>query len=218
MKGYLTFILWSISICLYSQDETFVINDKGTSTISFDTVIHENAILEPFLSEISISSLFFSGEITLHSKSSLVRIILVDIHHHEYLIYETYPLLAGTSEISIDKAGEETSFLNDIIPSSIKVDIIDASVHLHELVFSEDDVYLKMAAADVLKSQSQSKIDRINKHIREAGLKWLAGETSVSRMTYQEKKTMFGETYPTCRDLNITPGVYLCCLGQRQKI
>jgi Leucine-rich repeat (LRR) protein/C1A family cysteine protease len=210
MKVYLIFILCSVSICLYSQDEAFVINDKGTSTISFDTVIHDSAILEPFPSGISISSLVFSGEITLHSKSSLVRIILVDIHHHEYLIHETYPLLAGSSEIYIEKAGEETSFLNNIIPSSIKVDIIDASIHLHEIVFSEDDVYLKMAVADVLKSQSQSKIDRINMHIREAGFKWVAGETSISRLTYQEKKSMFGGSIPNLQGFEYyIGGVYV---------
>ena len=97
--------------------------DEETSTIPLDTVIHENTVLEPFPSGISISSLFFSGEITLHSKSSLVRIILVDIHRHEFLIHETYPILAGSSEISIDKAEEETSFLNDIIPYSLKIEL-----------------------------------------------------------------------------------------------
>ena len=164
MKGYLTFILWSVSICLNLQGGTFAMQDEETSTIPLDTLIHENTVLEPFPSEISLSSLVFSGEITLHLKSSLVRIILVDIHHHEYLIYETYPILAGSSEIFLEKTGEETSFLNDIIPSSIKVDLIDASVHMREVIFSEEDASLKQLAPDVLKSQSQSKIDRINEN------------------------------------------------------
>ena len=199
-----------MSICTYSRDGFLVMQDNSKRTISLDTIVHDNTILEPFPSEISISSLVFSGKITLHSESSLVRIILVDSHHHEYLIYETYPILAGSEVISVEKTGEETSFLNNIIPSGIKIELIDASFHIREFVFSEDYSYQKQAAADVLKSQSQSKIERINRHIREAGLKWVAGETSISKLTYQEKKRMFEGSIPNLQGFEYyTGGVFV---------
>ena len=78
-----------------------------------------------------------SGEVTLHSDTSLVRIILVDDNYNEYLIYETYPILAGSRQFSVDEAGEETSLLNNITPSRVTIELINASIYLKEIIISE---------------------------------------------------------------------------------
>ena len=46
--------------------------------------------------------------------------------------------------------------------------------------------------------QNNSKISRLNQHIKAKGLAWVAGETEVSAMSYAEKKKLFGQsTFPS---------------------
>ena len=138
----------------------------------------------------------FSGEVFLPSDSSLVRLTLVDHNGFEYLIYEAYPILAGSMQFSVSGIAEETSSLNQIIPSRVKLELVDASIYLKEILVSEGGAALKSISSEKLQQQSLNKIRRINENIRERGQKWVAGETSISRLSYQEKLSMFGGNIP----------------------
>jgi len=144
----------------------------------------------------TISGLAFSGKITLHSDSSLVRMILIDIEYNEYLIYEAYPILSGSGKFSVDGAGEETSLLNNITPSGVTIELIDASLYLKEIIIGEEEPYRAKTTSDRLLQQTDYKIDRINQNINNLGQSWVAGETSISKLSYQEKKSMFGGRVP----------------------
>jgi hypothetical protein len=73
----------------------------------------------------------------------------------------------------------------------------------------------KETHAERQQQQSLNKIRRINEHIRQSGQLWVAGETSISRLSYQEKLRMFGAAFPISRALNTMWGVYLSCPGQK---
>jgi hypothetical protein len=140
--------------------------------------------------------LAFTGEISLFSDSSLVRIILADKQNNEYLIYEAYPVLSGLEQLSIQEAAEETVLLNNIIPEQVSVELIHASVYLEELILSEEESFQTHTKSARMHLQTLNKIDKINSNLNATGQTWMAGETSISRLSYQEKKSMFDGSVP----------------------
>ena len=198
MKKVFLLLLISISpvtlIC--QQNQVFTFQNSTGIRIDLDTAITGNTQLEPFNAPIIISGLAFSGDITLHSDTSLVRIILIDDNYNEYLIYETYPLLSGSKQFSVDEAGEETSLLNHITPFRVMVELINASIHLKEFIVSVNGTYQVQTKKARAVQQTLNKIDRINQNLQKSGQRWVAGETSVSRLSYEEKKNLFGGKVP----------------------
>ena len=194
---YTLLLVTTFSLNLFcQQDHVFALQNKADLRISVDTTINNNTHLFPFYTENTISGLALSGEITLHSDTSLVRIILIDNNYNEYLIYETYPILAGSRQFSVDETGEETFLLNNIIPYRVTFELINASIYLKEIISSEEDKYKAESQNDRLLQQTLNKIDRINQNIYNLGQKWVAGETSISKLSYQEKKRLFGGSVP----------------------
>ena len=216
-KIYLLLLLGTFSLNLFSQqDHVFALQNKADLRISVDTTINNNTHLFPFFTENTISGLALSGEITLHSDTSLVRIILIDNNYNEYLIYETYPILAGSIQFSVDQAGEETSLLNNIIPSRITLELVNASIYLKEIILNEEDKYKAELRDDRLHLQTLTKIDRINQNIQNTGQLWVAGETSISKLSYQEKKRMFGGSVPNFQGFDYyVGGGFLFCPEQK---
>ncbi|MCK4748049.1 MAG: hypothetical protein KAT15_13455, partial [Bacteroidales bacterium] len=206
-KFYLLLLLALFQLNLYCQhDNVFALQSSTGIRIAVDTTINEDAQLEPFNIKNTISGLAFSGEITLHSDSSLVRIILMDSHYNEYLIYESYPLLADLRQFSVEEAGEETFLLNNITPYRVILELIDASIYLKEFIISEGDKYQAKTKDDRLLTQTLIKIGRINQNIHSLGQKWVAGETSISKLSYQEKKNMFGGRIPNLQGFEYYKG------------
>ena len=102
-------------IILFCQsDDIFTLQYDTGLRIDVDTTFSCNAHIEPFKDQKPISGLAVSGEIILHSDSSLVRIILMDNKYNEYLIYETYPVLAGSSQFSLNEVCEESCLLDNV--------------------------------------------------------------------------------------------------------
>jgi C1A family cysteine protease len=150
----------------------------------------------PIDTEDLIYGLALSGTIQLRSVASLVRVTLIDENYHEYLIYEAYPLIVINNLFSITEACEETCQLDSTRPRSLRIELIDASIHIDEVSFSDTPLNKGLSIAKVIKqiksAQDSSKIALINEQIKKQGLKWIAGETSISRLAYEEKKKMFG--------------------------
>ncbi len=168
--------------------------------------MNENTELDIFDSESPISGLAISGEISLHSDSSLVRLVLVDHKGSEYLIYETYPILAGATQFSVSGVAEETSDLNQVIPFRVRVELVHASIHLKAFMVSEGGGSPEEIRSGRLKQQSLNKIQRINENIQQRGQLWVAGETSLSRLSYQEKLGRFGGSIPNFQGLEYYVG------------
>lgn len=219
MKRFcLLLVLATIPIhIICQQHEVFAIQNKTSQRISIDSTIKDHTHLEPFTSEKTICGLAFSGEITLHSDSSLVRIVLMDQNYNEYLIYEAYPILSGSRQFSVEEAGEETALLDNITPTGVSIELVDASVDLKEIFISEEEPDQAISKGALLLQQSKNKIDRINQNIKDLGQFWVAGETSISRLSYQEQKSMFGGRVPNFQGFEYYVGGVFVLLGTSSK-
>ncbi len=196
-KFYLLIVLGLFPLSLFcQQDNIFTLQNNGDLRIAVDRTISNDTQLEPFAPQLTISGLAFSGDIILFSDSSLVRLILTDNKYNEYLIYEIYPVLSGSGQFSVDEFGEETTLLDNIIPYRVTIEIVDASVHLKEFIISDKETFEANTKGAAMAQQTLNKIERINENIQNLGQKWVAGETSISKLSYQEKKILFGGKVP----------------------
>ena len=189
---------------------------QADRSIPVDLTMNENTQLNISESESAISGLAITGDISLYSDSSLVRLILVDHEDNEYLIYETYPILAGLKQFSVTGVAEETSFLNQVIPLQVKVELVDASIYLAEITVSDGDEAMEGRKSERQQQQSLNKIQRINENIQQSGQLWVAGETSISRLSYQEKLSMFGGSIPNFQGLEYYVGGVFVLPGAKQ--
>jgi len=176
----------------------FVLSGTDPATIEINqTFTTENEIF-PFDNIVStIFGLALSAEISLENDKSLVRVILIDNKYEEHLIYEAYSLLKPGLSFSVDKICEETCILNSVRPLSVRVEITDATITINSFTYASGI----MSGTDVpgekkekKQDQNNVKINEINKNLKAKGLNWVAGPTSVSKMTYAERKKLFGQS------------------------
>jgi C1A family cysteine protease len=125
-----------------------------------------------------------------------MRITIVGNDLHEYLVYEAYPLIVDHDSVNIINECEETCIIDGIAPHSLKIELIEASLQIDEMAFTDFQPSLPMELSEVqirIKEQRDAeKIEKLNENIKKKGLKWIAGETTVSRLFYEEKKKLFG--------------------------
>ena len=183
------------------ENRLFALQNQADMRIPVDLTMNENTQLNISESKSTISGLAITADISLYSDSSLVRLILVDHNGYEYLIYETYPILAGLNQFSVSGIAEETSSLNQLIPFRVTVELVGASIHLKEIIVSEGGNGPNEINSEKLQQQSLNKIRRINENIQQSEQLWVAGETSISRLSYQEKLSMFGGSIPNFQGL-----------------
>ncbi|MCP3683472.1 MAG: hypothetical protein GY861_12365 [bacterium] len=148
----------------------------------------------------TVSGLTFSGDIQFYSDSSFIRLLLVDTNENEYLIYETYPLIADSNKFEVNNICEETCVLDSVSPSSIRIELEDARINIKGISYSDSFQKLTVSAKSsgvayernrLKEAQDDYKIQKLNERIKEKDMKWVAGETSVSALSYEEKKDLF---------------------------
>jgi len=200
------------------ENRLFALQNQADRRIPVDLTMNENTQLNISESKSTISGLAITADISLYSDSSLVRLILVDHNGYEYLMYETYPILAGLKQFSVAGVAEETSFLNQVIPFRVSVELVDASIHLKEILVSEGGDAPKEINSERLQQQSLHKIRRINENIQQSGQHWVAGETSISRLSYQEKLSMFGGSIPNFQGLEYYVGGVFVLPGEKKSV
>jgi len=164
--------------------------------IKIDKWFSNSQVIFPFVKNERIYRLAISGSIQLYKDNSLIRVILVGDDFHEYLVYEAYPLIVDTNSVKIIDECEETCIIEGIAPHSLKIELIDASLQIDEMAITDYPPSLKMETAEAQKQtkeeQDADKIKRLNENIKKKGLKWTAGETPISKLSYEEKKKLFG--------------------------
>lgn len=145
-----------------------------------------------------ITGLSVSGTAILdHPSNSLVRITLQDDYNTEWLVYELYPLLADSSTVTFDNVTFETSVLDNITAKQLNIKVINASLQLDNINISDRTVAnYSTKQSQVLEAQSSYIINKLNENLEKRNIPWRAGETSISQMTYEEKKAMFGGEVP----------------------
>lgn len=146
----------------------------------------------------AITGLSVSGTAILnHSSNSLVRITLQDDYNTEWLVYELFPLLTDSNVVTFDNVAFETSVLDHVTAKWLKVKIINATLQLTDINTSNQAVAsYSLQQSRAMEAQSSYIIDKLNENLGKRNIPWRAGETSISQMTYEEKKAMFGGEVP----------------------
>ena len=141
-----------------------------------------------------------SGSLTLNQENSFWRVVLVDKNKKEYLVYEAYPLTVSQKSFSFTNTCEETCALEGIIPDTLRVEGYAANWNISGTPYADDyqqlssqikSLGIEKSRENLKQEKDNSKINKINQQIKAKGLKWIAGETSVSKLTYEQKKKLF---------------------------
>jgi hypothetical protein len=139
-----------------------------------------------------IAAAAISGRLTLAASKGSVRITLVDTELREHLVGEFYLLLTGASEISLDGVCRETCLLDGVTPHRLKITIQDARLELERLELRrQPDTPVEDLAGRrerIRAAQHGAIVARINEQITTRDLGWQAGETTFSRMSFEDKK------------------------------
>ena len=150
----------------------------------------------PFNGEYGLYSFKMTGGVNLLSDSSLVRVVLIDNRGNHYLIYEAYPLIETSYNYSLQDVCNETCYLDNIKPDSIRVDIINAIASIDQFTYDLTPIY------NVHNLQAQAKwvndsinISIMNQRIIQEDMYWRAGRTGLVKMNFSEKENLFGNKY-----------------------
>jgi hypothetical protein len=178
--------------------------------IEFDKTFLQDDELQ--ISQIgTVISFSVSGKIKLNSHQSLVRVVLIDDDLHEYLVYEAYPLIVTDPSFSLSDQCRETCLLDGIDVHSLRIELIDASIHIDHISVTAAPVTptfnLRDVREQVFDAQQELLVQLIQRNISKLGLRWTADSTAISKMLYAEKRRLFGtDTVPNLHGLDYYKG------------
>lgn len=145
-----------------------------------------------------IYGLSVSGHVELKDGSnSLVRVTVEDRYGREFLVYEVFPLLTEELSFDIEGMAMESAVLDGIEAESLNIRIINASFRLDAVQHAQEPVANAQTAKQrAAEEQEDYIVAKLNENLQSREVPWVAGRTSVSEMTYEEKKAMFGGEVP----------------------
>jgi hypothetical protein len=168
--------------------------DLPQKTFSIDMFFRESGHF-PLNIKSPVTTLSVSGFGTLQNARGYARIILQDSHGSEYLIFEVaYPFYQ--QGFILDISCEETCDLNNVVPSSVSVEVHDADIYIDDISFSHEQAGADRQSAVSAVTQRKEKVRFLNRVNREYNLLWVAGVTPISQLRYEEKKSFFGGRLP----------------------
>ena len=160
----------------------------------------------------NISGILASGNIKFTSSNGYVRILVADQYGYEKLVYESFPLLAfKEGKDNFELMGFETGKIKDFVPEKVHILISDAMVEHLKITVSGLSAPQQAPSASL---QARTKtvplpptfidedtrikylIYRLNLELKASGALWRAGDTPFGRLSYEEKKEMYGGTVP----------------------
>lgn len=153
------------------------------------------------LNEIAIiSGLSITGHTVLYNDNdSYIRVTLVDDNNYEFLVYENYPMLSDELTTFFSNITLETVSLDNITPKYLKISILNSSLTLESLNYTNASLIKKKYTKDLVdikKAQTQYIVDKLNANLKRHNMTWRAGITSMSNKSYSEKKGMFSGKVP----------------------
>jgi len=186
----------------FSQNPNFKMKYEKNKSISINQNFSKTGSIFPF-KEDEIFSLGVTGNVYLNADSSFVRIVLVDEYNVEYLVYETSKLFEANDTIILVDYADETAILDGIIPKELRIQIISAKIEIQSISIN-NKTKNKLKSANYAKlnklgkeQRDSVKIAKLNERISIYGMEWLAGETWMSNLSYNEKRKLFmRETMP----------------------
>jgi hypothetical protein len=175
--------------------------NKTFSSTSLKASTYNLAINKP------IYGFKIEGSVQLKNENNgLTRVILIDSNKNEYLVFESYSLssngLSFNINSNLNNDCSETCKLNGITPAKLRIETQNAAVTLKNFTYSDSAEATKSVNDKAVKNKIEGdKIKAISENIKKRGLLWTAGETSVSKLSYSEKKKLFAKSDGTPVDV-----------------
>lgn len=153
-----------------------------------------------------------SGDVALKANNSFVRVVMVDNQGKEYLVFESYPLVVETNKYKVSDTCEETCILNRVVPDYLRIEGDNSTFNITKTFFSDlaKDVNLNLQkitqrAQSFKAEKDNSRIKKLIQAASQKKIKWIVGETSVSKMTYAQKRKLFSN--PDGKPMNHLPNL-----------
>jgi len=173
----------------------FIFNNnlKATGKYTYQNIVinqtfSNDSVIYPFKGIDVLYGLSVNANCTFNSDSSLIRIILRDENMHDFILYETYPMIDSVWEFSLNEACEETCFLDSVIPNSLIIQITDANIYVESFVTNISKVSNALTLQKEFKENRDiNKINALNAYLINNNLLWRAGETYASLEFYESR-------------------------------
>ncbi len=201
IMALLTILTVNYAVNAQNSNRKFKMEGPKSEVIELNETFTSSQEIFPFeKKKDKIYGLAVSADIVLQDETSVVRLLLVDTQYREHLIYESYALLDGAGSFSIEELAEETALMEGIMAHSVKLEITNAEIALNNLILStqiDPGIKIENVKKEKKQQQNEDKINRINKNLQAKNMKWVAGHTEVSQLSYSDKKKLFGQsTFP----------------------
>jgi len=205
MKKLVVFLSFLFVVMVgYSQPRDLkgfkMAGNKPVTTVINQTIAQTSELQLFGTAPAKIFGLAVTGQVTFLGDEGIVRVILVDKNYQEYLVYEMYPLMADGSTVNIDELSEETCLLDGVTPKALKVVAENATLKLNSMITAsgvQEGMDIRGERKLRQLEQETQKINKLNENIRSRGISWVAGETSVSRLSFDDRQKLYGQsTFP----------------------
>ena len=137
------------------------------NTITINQTYSSYTEITPFNGINNASSITMSGKVVLNSDTSLVRIVMIDNIGEEYMLFESYSMIVDTNVYSFSNYTDETKYLHNIKPQSLRIYAEDASVYLQSIYVNTNTSTSTLEQIENLRynhyvSMNQQKIAKMN--------------------------------------------------------
>ncbi|UKK47798.1 C1 family peptidase [Prevotella sp. E9-3] len=194
MKYFLCLLMLIPQVLLAQYTEKcFIMGNKGEAVSVPVGLLTSQDTTQLLCVDDFVYGLSVSGTATLNSENSYVRILLRDEYDYDYMVYENYPLLTKTGTSSFQNVCIETLSLEKIRPKELIVTVRGATIKIDSLFYLRHRGESKIG---IERLQAQAIIDKLNVNLNARNMTWRAGHTSLSQMSYEEKKNLFGGKVP----------------------
>ena len=172
-------------------------SNRKVNTIAINSFFSNDTIITLEMRN-DISEFYVSGVVNFDNENdSYVRVVLRDSYNYEHLVYDNYPLLAGTLSVSFSNIALETKCLDNITPSYLRIEMKNASLNLTSLSYVGVKASKDYSEASIVaRMQNETIVDKLNASLKARHMTWRAGVTSLSEKSYEEKKALFGGKLP----------------------
>ena len=191
---FFSFIMTELSA---QTENCFALNSKGKK-------VEDCAINKLFAANSSFSindtksivGLSIDAEVKRTDKNYHVRVLIKDKDRKEHLVIEAYKELWDEEKFVVYNYCEESVLLNEIYPDSIKIYISNASIRINKIHIAYSTPprtinNVKEEFEKIRRNQIESIVERINDFNKKNNKLWIAGITSLSCKSYEQKKRLF---------------------------
>ena len=97
--------------------------------------------------------------------------------NREYMLFESYSMIVDTNVYSFSNYTDETKYLHNIKPQSLRIYAEDASIYLQSIYVNTNTSTTTLEQAENLRynyyaSMNQQKIAKLNSQISKRGMRW----------------------------------------------